>query len=75
MLVEAGLLATMASEHSAREKSVWHARIRKLRGLILVLGGLDWHDVIDVAHYYLLMDAVAQPMRLREEWPACGGRL
>ena len=28
---------------------------------------LDWHEVIKVAHYYLSVDAVSQPMRVREE--------
>ena len=29
--------------------------------------GLDWNEVKKVAHYYLSVDAVAQPMELRED--------
>lgn len=28
---------------------------------------LDWHEVIKVAHYYLSVDAMTKPMRVREE--------
>jgi hypothetical protein len=34
---------------------------------------LDWHEVTKVAHYYLSVDAMAQPMRVREESPPYGG--
>ena len=30
---------------------------------------LQWHEVVKVAHYYLSVDAVKQPMKVREEPP------
>ena len=35
---------------------------------------LRWHEVTKVAHYYLSVDAVAQPMRVREERAPYGGQ-
>jgi hypothetical protein len=35
---------------------------------------LPWHEVTKVAHYYLSVDAVKQPMEVREESPPYGGR-
>ena len=34
---------------------------------------LDWHEVTKVAHYYLSVDAMMQPMQVREETPRYGG--
>ncbi|MBZ5590515.1 MAG: DUF3883 domain-containing protein [Acidobacteriia bacterium] len=34
---------------------------------------LDWHEVTRVAHYYLSVDAMAQPMQVREDSPPDGG--
>jgi len=34
---------------------------------IRVLARLDWHEVKKVAHYWLEVDAFAQPMRVRED--------
>jgi hypothetical protein len=34
----------------------------------------DWNEVIKVAHYYLSVDAMTKPMRVREESPPCGDR-
>ena len=28
---------------------------------------LDWHEVTKVAHYYLSVDAMTRPMRVRED--------
>ena len=33
---------------------------------------LDWHEVTKVAHYYLLVDAMAQPIEVREDSPPYG---
>jgi superfamily II DNA or RNA helicase len=33
---------------------------------------LDWHEVTKVAHYYLSVDAMMQPMQVREEPPPYG---
>jgi len=35
---------------------------------------LDWHEVTKVAHYFLSVDALTQPMRVREESPPYGGK-
>ncbi len=35
---------------------------------------LPWHEVTKVAHYYLSVDAVKQPMEVREDSPPYGGR-
>jgi hypothetical protein len=35
---------------------------------------LPWHEVTKVAHYYLAVDALAQPMQVREESPPYGGQ-
>jgi superfamily II DNA or RNA helicase len=35
---------------------------------------LDWHEVTKVAHYYLSVDAMTRPMRVREDSPPYGGR-
>ncbi len=32
----------------------------------------EWHEVTKVAHYYLSVDALTQPMQLREESPPFG---
>jgi superfamily II DNA or RNA helicase len=37
-------------------------------------GRLDWHEVTKVAHYYLSVDAIAQPMQMREPSPPYGER-
>jgi hypothetical protein len=34
---------------------------------------LDWHEVTKVAHYYLSVDAMMQPMQVREEPLPYGG--
>jgi len=34
----------------------------------------EWHEVTKVAHYYLSVDALTQPMRLREEGIPYGGK-
>ena len=34
---------------------------------------LDWHEVTKVAHYYLSVDAMTQPIRVREDTPPYGG--
>jgi uncharacterized protein DUF3883 len=33
---------------------------------------LDWHEVTKVAHYYLPVDAMMQPMQVRDEPPPYG---
>jgi superfamily II DNA or RNA helicase len=33
---------------------------------------LDWHEVTKVAHYYLSVDAMSQPMEIRERGPEYG---
>jgi len=35
---------------------------------------LQWHEVKKVDHYYLSIDAVTQPMKVREEESRYGGR-
>ncbi len=35
---------------------------------------LAWHEVTKVAHYYLSVDALTQPMQVREESPPYGGQ-
>ncbi len=32
----------------------------------------EWHEVTKVAHYYLSVDALTQPMQVREESPPYG---
>jgi uncharacterized protein DUF3883 len=34
---------------------------------------LSWHEVRKVQHYWLSVDAVREPMRVREEPPGTGG--
>ena len=34
---------------------------------------LDWNEVTKVAHYYLSVDAMTQPMQVREDSPPSGG--
>ena len=34
----------------------------------------EWHEVTKVAHYYLSVDAMTQPMQVREESPGYGGQ-
>jgi len=34
----------------------------------------EWHEVTKVAHYYLSVDALTQPMQVREETPPYGER-
>ncbi len=34
---------------------------------------LEWHEVTKVAHYYLSVDAMTRPMRVREDTPPYGG--
>jgi hypothetical protein len=34
--------------------------------------GFEWHEVTRVAHYYLSVDALTQPMHVREERPPYG---
>jgi hypothetical protein len=34
---------------------------------------LDWHEVTKVAHYYLSVDTMTRPMRVREDTPPYGG--
>ncbi len=34
----------------------------------------EWHEVTKVAHYYLSVDALTQPMQVREESPGYGGQ-
>ena len=34
---------------------------------------LTWHEVKKVDHYYLSVDALTQPMRVREDAGPCGG--
>ena len=34
----------------------------------------DWHEVSKVQHYYLNVDAMTQPMELREDEPPFGGQ-
>jgi len=36
---------------------------------------LRWHEVSKVAHYYLSVDAMTQPMQVREDSPAYGDEL
>ncbi|HZP43168.1 MAG TPA: helicase-related protein [Candidatus Binatia bacterium] len=35
---------------------------------------LDWNEVTKVAHYYLSVDAMKQPMQVREDSPPYGGK-
>ena len=35
---------------------------------------LDWHEVVKVAHYYLAVNAMTQPMQVRGDSPPFGGK-
>lgn len=35
---------------------------------------LDWHEVIKIAHYYLTVDAIAKPMKVRENESTYGDK-
>lgn len=35
--------------------------------------GMPWHEVTKVAHYYLSVDAMTQPMMVREDQATYGG--
>jgi len=35
---------------------------------------LEWHEVTQVAHYYLSVDAMTRPMQVREDSPPYGGQ-
>jgi hypothetical protein len=35
---------------------------------------LDWNEVTKVARYYLAMNAMAKPMKVRENSPPYGGK-
>lgn len=36
---------------------------------------LDWNEVSKVAHYYLALDAMKKPVRVREDAPSYGGKM